>query len=163
MKMSEFNKRRKRLMRKMGKGSIAILPTASVKQRNSDVEHLFRPDSDFLYLTGFDEPETVAVLRPGHKDAEFILFCRERDPEKELWDGLRAGTEGAKENFGADAAFPINELEKTLPGLLRDCKRVFYAMGSHPELDRQLPRWVKQVRQQARSGISGPQEFIALD
>jgi len=163
MNQSEFKKRRQRLMRKMGKGSIAIVPTAPVRQRNSDVDHRFRPDSDFIYLTGFAEPEAICVLRPGHDEGEYLLFCRERDPEKELWDGLRAGLDGAKERYGADEAYPITELEQYLPKMLENHQRVFYAIGSHEEMDLLLPKWIRQVRNMARAGITAPKEIVALD
>ncbi|RLW56622.1 MAG: Xaa-Pro aminopeptidase, partial [gamma proteobacterium symbiont of Stewartia floridana] len=87
MQMSEFKRRRRELMRMMGPGSIAILPTAPLLIRNRDVHFPYRPDSDFFYLTGFPEPEAVLVLIPGRKQAEYILFNRESDPVKELWDG----------------------------------------------------------------------------
>lgn len=163
MNQAEFKKRRQRLMRKMGKGSIAIVPTAPVRPRNNDVEHTYRPDSDFLYLTGFAEPEAVCVLRPGHEEGEYLLFCRERDPEKELWDGLRAGLEGAKKQYGADEAYPITELEQHLPKMLENHQRVFYAIGSHEQMDLLLPKWIRQVRNMARAGITAPKEIIALD
>ena len=95
MNKNEFARRRKRLMQAMGKESIAILPNAPVRQRNRDVEHAYRPDSDFYYLTGFAEPESVAVIVPGRVHGEYILFCRERDPLMETWHGRRAGLEGA--------------------------------------------------------------------
>ena len=107
----EFGRRRKQLMRMMGKDSIAIIPTASELLRNRDVEFPFRADSDFYYLTGFHEPDAVAVLIPGRPHGEYLLFCRERDPEMELWHGARSGLEGACADFGADDAFPIGDID----------------------------------------------------
>ena len=102
MNQSEFKRRRRQLMGMMGSNSVAILPTGIEAVRNRDVHHPFRPDSDFYYLTGFSEPDAVIVLVPGRAHGEFILFCREKDPAKEMWDGRRAGLEGAVANFGAD-------------------------------------------------------------
>ncbi|TLY88475.1 MAG: Xaa-Pro aminopeptidase, partial [Gammaproteobacteria bacterium] len=95
MAKDEFARRRRQLMRLMGRDSIAVLPAAPVRHRNSDVEYPYRQDSDFHYLTGFGEPEAVAVLVPGRPQAEYILFVRERDPTRETWDGRRAGPAGA--------------------------------------------------------------------
>ena len=150
-------------MRMMGRGSIAILPAAPLLKRNRDVDHIYRPDSDFFYLTGFPEPEAVAVLIPGRNQAEYVLFCRERDPEREMWDGRRAGQEGACEIYGADDAFPIGDLDDILPRMLEQCERVYYAMGCNPELDKSMSGWISDIRAQSRRGVQGPLEFIALD
>src|SRR5580700_2889962 len=101
---TEFSRRRRQLMRLMGRDSIAIVPAAPVRHRNNDVEYAYRQDSDFQYLTGFGEPESVAVLVPGREHAQYVLFVRDRDPERETWDGRRAGTEGATRHYGADDA-----------------------------------------------------------
>src|SRR5580658_10174364 len=98
----EFRRRRRQLMRLMGRDSIAIVPAAPVRHRNNDVEYAYRQDSDFQYLTGFGEPESVAVLVPGRVPAQYLLFVRDRDPVRETWDGRRAGTEGATRQYGAD-------------------------------------------------------------
>ncbi len=163
MKMSEFARRRRQLMRMMGNGSIAIVPAAPERLRNRDVEYPYRQDSDLHYLTGFPEPETVAVLIPGRRQGEFVLFCRATDPEREAWTGPRAGQEGAVENFGADDSFPITDLDDILPGLLEGCERVFYTMGRDPEFDRRLIAWVNRIRENTRSGSRPPAEFISLD
>ena len=109
---AEYARRRKSLMEQMEPNSIAILPAAPVYIRNRDVEHVYRQDSDFQYLTGFPEPEAVMVLIPGREHGEYVLFCRERNPEREQWDGLRAGQEGAVRDFGADDAFPISDIDE---------------------------------------------------
>jgi Xaa-Pro aminopeptidase len=163
MNKNEFARRRKRLMQSMGKDSIAILPNAPVRQRNRDVEHAYRPDSDFYYLSGYAEPESVAVLVPGRPHGEYILFCRERDPEMETWHGRRAGLEGAMERFGADDAFPITDIDEILPGLLENRERVFYTMGCNSDFDRQVMAWIKLLRQKSRAGVHAPGEFISLD
>lgn len=163
MNASEFRRRRRQLMGMMGPNSVAILPTSREAVRNRDVHHPFRPDSDFFYLTGFAEPDAVMVLVPGRAHGEYILFCREKDPEKEIWDGYRAGLEGATADYGADDAFPISDLDDILPGLLEERERVFFAMGTDPALDKRVSDWVAQVRARARAGVQGPIEFLALD
>ncbi len=159
----EFARRRRQLMRLMGRDSIAILPAAPVRHRNNDVEYDFRQDSDFWYVTGFAEPESVAVLIPGRAQAEYILFVRDRDPARETWDGRRAGPLGAVRDFGADDAFPITDLDDILPGLLENRERVFYEMGVYADFDQRMVGWVNGLRTQARNGRHPPQEFVALD
>jgi len=159
----EYARRRKALMAEMVPNSIAILPAAAVALRNRDVEHPYRQDSDFQYLSGFGEPEAVMALIPGREHGEYVLFCRERDPLRELWDGLRAGQEGAVRDFGADDAFPISDIDDILPGLIEGRDRVYTAMGSHPEFDRHLMEWINQIRSKANLGAQPPKEFVALD
>jgi Xaa-Pro aminopeptidase len=163
LRKDEFSRRRRQLMRMIGKGGIAILPTASEKQRNSDVHYFYRPDSDFHYLTGFAEPDSVAVLVPGRPQAEYILFVRDRDPARETWDGKRAGPEGATRDYGADDAFPVGDIDDILPGLIEGCERVYYTMGVHPDFDQRVIGWVNVLRAQAKLGKHTPQEFVALD
>jgi Xaa-Pro aminopeptidase len=162
MNRREFPKRRKRLMDMMGNESIAIVPTAPVRIRNRDVEYPFRPDSDFYYLTGYVEPEAVAVLIPDRHNGEYVLFCRENDPVMEIWNGHRAGLEGAREICGADDAFPIEDLDEILPGLLEDRERIFYTMGSDSKFDERVLKWVNEVRSRIRTGVNAPDEFISL-
>ena len=160
---SEYARRRKALMAQMVPNSIAILPASAVAIRNRDVEHVYRQDSDFQYLSGFPEPEAVVVLIPGREYGEYVLFCRERNPARELWDGLRAGQEGAMRDFGADDAFPINDIDDILPGLIEGRDRVYSAMGSNPEFDRHLMDWINVIRSKAHLGAQPPNEFVALD
>ncbi len=159
----EFAKRRKNLMRMIGNDAIAIVPASTVKVRNRDVEFDYRQDSDFMYLTGFLEPEAVAVLVPGRSQAQFILFCRERDMEMETWNGRRAGQQGAIDLYGADDAFPIGDIDEILPGILEQRERVFYTMGVNAEFDHQVIGWVNQIREKGRGGSHTPHEFIALE
>ena len=159
----EYSRRRKALMAQMVPNSIAVLPAAQVRTRNRDTEYPYRQDSDFQYLTGFPEPEAVAVLIPGRAHGEFVLFCRERDSERELWDGYRAGQEGALASYGADDAFPISDIDDILPGLIEGRERVYYAMGANPEFDRRLTGWINSIRSKARLGAQPPNEFEALD
>jgi Xaa-Pro aminopeptidase len=147
----------------MGRDSIAILPAAVPKTRNNDVHYGFRQDSDYHYLTGFDEPESVAVLVPGRSGGEYLLFVRERDPERETWDGHRAGPEGATRDFDADDAFPIGDLDDILPGLMENRARVFYTMGVNHEFDQRVLGWVNGLRAQARHGRHPPHEIVALE
>ena len=160
---SEYVRRRKALMAQMEPNSIAVLPAAAVAIRNRDVEHVYRQDSDFQYISGFPEPEAVAVLIPGREHGEYVLFCRERNAERELWDGLRAGQEGAIRDYGADDAFPINDIDDILPGLIEGRDRVYSAMGSNPEFDRHLMEWINVIRSKAHLGAQPPNEFVALD
>ncbi|WP_095156431.1 Xaa-Pro aminopeptidase [Pseudomonas sp. Irchel 3E13] len=160
---AEYARRRKSLMAQMEPNSIAILPAAAVAIRNRDVEHVYRQDSDFQYLSGFPEPEAVIALIPGREHGEYVLFCRERNPEREQWDGLRAGQEGAIRDFAADDAFPIADIDDILPGLIEGRDRVYSAMGSNAEFDRRLMEWINVIRSKARLGASPPNEFVALD
>ncbi|HEY9034812.1 MAG TPA: Xaa-Pro aminopeptidase [Pseudomonadales bacterium] len=159
----EFARRRKALMDDMLDNSIAIIPSAREVIRNHDAHYPFRQDSDFYYLTGFAEPDAVAVLIPGREHGQYILFCRDRDPARELWDGYRAGPEGACQAYLADDAFPIGDIDDILPGLLegRDC--VYYAMGRHKDFDAQVMGWVNSIRANTRNGAQPPGEFIDLD
>ncbi|MEZ5435929.1 MAG: Xaa-Pro aminopeptidase [Pseudomonadales bacterium] len=158
----EFAARRARLMQMMEPNSIAIIPAAHEILRNNDTHFPFRQDSDFYYLTGFNEPDAVAVLIPGRAHGAFVLFCRDRDPERDLWDGYRAGPEGACSDYGADDAFPMDDLDEILPGLLEGRERVYYAMGRDSEFDRHVMEWVNAIRGKVRSGAIPPGEFLDL-
>ena len=156
-----FADRRKDLIDMIGDG-IAILATAYHQSRNSDVLFPFRPDSDFYYLTHFSEPEAIAVFAPGRTDGEFLLFCRERDADKEQWDGLRAGLRGAVEHYGADQAFPIDQFNNQLPELLDSRKKIYGMIGRYPDLDHKLLTATNTVRGQRRSGVHPPGGYIDL-
>jgi Xaa-Pro aminopeptidase len=163
MNRNEFAKRRKQLMRMIGTDGIAILPSAPVRMRSRDAEYRYRQDSDFYYLTGFAEPDAICILAPGRDNGEFVLFCRDRNREKELWNGSRQGPEGAVANYGADDAFPIDDADDILPGILETRPRVYYAMGAYPEFDRRVSDWVRSLRSQEAAGRRPPQEVVALD
>jgi Xaa-Pro aminopeptidase len=160
---NEFTRRREQLMKLMGKDSIAIVPAAPIRHRNSDVEYAYRQDSDFFYLTGFGEPEAVAVLIPGREQAEYVLFVRDRDPARETWDGRRAGPAGATRIYGAHDAFPFADMDEILPGLIEGRARVFYTMGVYADFDARVVGWVNGLRAQSQRGRHPPQEFVALD
>ena len=163
MNNKEFTRRRRNLMQMVGSGGIAIMPSAPVRTRSRDVEYRFRQDSDFYYLTGFAEPGAVAVLAPGRKNGEYLVFCRERDAEKERWDGKRMGTDGVTEHHGADDAFPIDDIDDILPGIMESCDRVYYTMGLYPDFDARIADWVNSLRSGGNRGVHTPQEFVALD
>ena len=162
IKPSEFARRRKQLMRMADDDAILILPAAPERIRSKDTHYPYRQDSDFWYLSGFAEPEAVLVLVPGRKHGESLLFCRERDAEKEAWDGPRAGPEGAIDAFGMDDAYPISDLDDILPGLLEGRSRVYYHFGRDTEFDLKLIGWVNRVRAQVRQGAQPPHEFLEL-
>ena len=162
MDRKEFARRRRQFMRMIGKDAIAILPAAPVRHRNGDIEYAYRQDSHFYYLTGFPEPDAVAVLAPGRPQAEYLLFVREHDALRESWDGARAGTDGAVERYGADDAFPIADIDEILPGLMETRSQVYYSMGTHADFDPHVLSWVNGFRVQARQGAGAPHEFVAL-
>ncbi len=161
MNAKEFARRRKHLMELIGANGIAVLAAAPERVRSRDTLFNYRPDSDFYYLTGFAEPEAVAVLVPGREQGQFLMFCRERNPERELWDGPRFGPEGAVEHFGADDAFPIADLDDILPGLLERTDRVYYSMGGN-DFDQRLLAFIQTLNSKRQSGHA-PSELVALD
>lgn len=160
--LSSYAKRRKQLMRIAGDDAILVLPAAPERIRSRDTHYPYRQDSDFWYLTGFAEPEAVLVLVPGRKHGENLLFCRERDSDREGWDGPRFGPEGAVEKLGLDDAYPIDDLDEILPGLLEGRTRVYYHFGRDTEFDLKLIGWLNRVRAQARQGAQSPHEFLEL-
>ncbi|MCP1727527.1 Xaa-Pro aminopeptidase [Natronospira proteinivora] len=158
----EFERRRRQLMRIMGDDAVAILPAAPEQRRSRDIFHPYRQDSDFFYLTGFPEPEAVMVLIPGRAHGEYILFCRDADEDREAWDGARITPDGACQDFGADDAFPIGDMDDILPGLLEGRERIFYAMGREPAFDRRVLDWVRHLKDHGEGGHDA-HEVVALD
>lgn len=159
---AEYRRRRRQLMEMAGEDAILVLPAASEKVRSLDTHYPYRQDSDFWYLSGFPEPDAVLVLIPGRRHGEVILFCRERDAEREAWDGGRAGQDGAVADYGMDDAYPIDDLDDILPGLLEGRSRVYYHFGRDAEFDLKLIGWVNRVRSQVRHGAQPPHEFLEL-
>ena len=159
---AEFAKRRRRLMAMADEGAILIVPAAPERLRSKDTTYPFRQDSDFWYLTGFEEPEAVLVLVPGRRQGECLLFCRERDKEKEAWDGPRLGPEGAVKALKMDDAYPIADLDDILPGLLEGRSRVYYHYGRDAGFDLTLMGWLNRVRARKRLGAEPPHEFLEL-
>ncbi|HSW68720.1 MAG TPA: Xaa-Pro aminopeptidase [Gammaproteobacteria bacterium] len=160
--MIEFSKRRKKLMQQIGPDSIAILPAAPAVARNHYHEYPYRQNSDFFYLTGFNEPEAVMLLAPKRKNGEFILLNRVKDRDKEIWDGYRAGQQGACKDFGANEAFPIQELEKKLPELFAGREKIYCALGVSTAFDKIILNAVNDVRAQTRSGLQTPLAFVDI-
>ncbi len=163
IKPSEYQRRRKQLMRSAGEGAVLIIPAAPERTRNSDVLYPYRQHSDFLYLTGFREPSAVLVLLPEARGGKAVLFCRERDAKREMWDGPMAGIEGAVNDHGMDEAYPFTELETRLPKLLRDRTRIFFDLGQVPEFDRKLIAWVNELRNRPRKDFHAPDEIVGID
>ena len=157
------SRRRTELVNQIGADDIVIIPTSSVKSRNSDVEYQFRPDSDFYYLTGFNEPEAVAVICPGRPQGEYVIFCRERDELREMWDGRRAGLEGAVEYFGADDAFPIEDIGEILPGMMEEREKVYTTVGRYPDFDALILSWLNKIKRDVRIGKHAPYELVDLN
>jgi Xaa-Pro aminopeptidase len=138
--------------------AVAVIPAAPVFVRNNDVEHEYRQDSDLFYLTGFDEPESVAVLDAITR--KLTLFVRPRDRDREVWDGPRAGVDGAKAHFGADDSLVIAELDDKLPGLLQNHQRVYYRLGHNRKFDDRVLSAIDRVRTRQRTGVSAPTELV---
>jgi Xaa-Pro aminopeptidase len=159
---AEYKKRRKRLMGMMPEGALAVVPGASEQRRNRDIFYPFRQDSDFFYLTGFTEPDALLVLAPGRGHGEEILFCAERDPRAEQWDGERMGPDRATQMLGVDDAFPYVDMDDILPGLLEGREKIFVTLGEYPDLDQRLLAWVANIRQREAGGAQTPGEFLAL-
>lgn len=159
----EFARRRRELMNLMGNNSIAILPSAKEVVRSRDTNFSFRQDSDFHYLTGFPEPDSVLVLLPGREQAEYVMFCREKDPKMETWHGRRYGPAGVKKHFGCNDAFPIEDIDDILPGLMEGRDRIYYEFGNHTEFDNNIMGWINVLRSQVKMGAQPPGELIDLN
>ncbi len=140
-------------------GGVALLPTAPERQRNSDTDHPYRHDSHFHYLSGFNEPEALLLLR---SDGHTTLFCRPSHPEREIWDGRRLGVEAAPQALGVDAALPVEALDDTMVSLLADQRAIWFPFGRGPELHTRVAGWVARVRSRERSGIECPTELHDL-
>jgi len=152
-----YAQRRHRLLTQMQRG-IAIIPNAREKQRNSDADHPYRFDSSFYYLSGFGEPESVLVLVAGSQP-QSILFCREKDREREIWHGYRSGPDAAQEQFGFDAAYPIARLDEKLIELMGNQPALFYPLGADAAWDQRILRLRASIQEKTRSGIRAPDEI----
>ncbi|MEM1402035.1 MAG: Xaa-Pro aminopeptidase [Pseudomonadota bacterium] len=159
----DYARRRRHLMGLMEPNSIAIVTGASLATRSRDTEYRFRQDSDFHYLTSFPEPDAVAVLLPGRVHGEYVLFCHEKDPVEELWNGERVGADAALQRFGADDAFPLADIDDILPGLIEGRGRVYYSMGRSRDFDTRIMAWVNSIRSKVAAGAVPPGEFTDLD
>jgi Xaa-Pro aminopeptidase len=163
IKQKEYARRRRQLMQMAGEESIIILQAAPAKLRNNDVYFPYRQDSDFLYLTGFREHDAILVLIPGSGDGTSILFCRDRDPEREKWDGRMVGVDAAVSEFGMDEAYDIKQAETRLRDLLRDRERIYHDLGRYPLFDQRLIGWLNEFRGETRKTFHAPEEIHALD
>jgi len=143
----------------MRPNSVAIIPAAREATRSNDTHYRFRQDSDFFYLTGFEEPEAIAVIKPDETH-EYVLFVRPRDPEREIWDGRRAGVEGAKTEFGAQEAFPVAEFDAKLTEILNDAEILYYRLGVHHDLDDKIIREIARMRGLNRKPIHPPTTIV---
>jgi len=153
--MQEFKTRRHELLASMVEG-IAIVPTAAEAVRNRDSHYPYRFDSYFYYLTGFKEPESVLILIAGDKPKS-ILFCRDKDIEREIWDGFRYGPKAAQDTFGFDEAYTINQLDEMMPKILSNQAKLFYSLGAEAGWDVKVTQWLNQVKELARMGVSAPE------
>jgi len=153
--LSTYRARRERLARAMGAG-VAVIPTAPERIRNRDTHYPYRFDSHFYYLTGFPEPEAVAVIVAG-EHPKTVLFCRTRNEEREIWDGFRYGPEAARERFGFDEAQPVEELDAALASLLENQPALFYPVGADAAFDLRAMQWLNAVRARARTGAAAPE------
>ena len=163
IKQKEYARRRRQLMRMAGEESIIILQAAPPRIRNNDAHYPYRQDSDFLYLTGFREPDALLVLIPEEKQGRSILFCRERDSEREMWDGRMVGLDAAVADYGMDEAHSIDEVGNLLRELLQDRDRIYYDLGRDPLFDQRLIGWLNEFRGEARKTFHAPEEIHALD
>jgi Xaa-Pro aminopeptidase len=154
---SIYAQRRAKLIEQMQAG-VAVIPTAAERVRNRDAHYPYRFDSYFYYLSGFTEPGAALVLMGGKKSRS-ILFCRDKDPEREVWDGYRCGPEGARERFGFDESHSLTKLDELMPNLLADQPVLHYAMGTDEQWDARIVGWLNSVRSQARSGVTAPAEI----
>ncbi|HKV65619.1 MAG TPA: aminopeptidase P N-terminal domain-containing protein, partial [Rhodanobacteraceae bacterium] len=158
---AEFARRRRELMRMAGDSAALVVAAAPRRMRNADAAWPYRQDSDFHYLAGFPEPDAVLALLPGRSRGEVVLFCRERDPERERIDGVRVGPDDAVARFGVDDAFPVEDIDDILPGMLEGRTRLYCHFGRENEFDAQLLRWLRRLRS-SRGGAVVPREFVAL-
>ena len=144
-------------MSRMEENSVAIISSAREATRSHDTEYRFRQDSDFFYLTGFNEPEAIAVIAPSQREQRYTLFVRPRDPEREVWNGRRAGLEGAKSDYGADAAFQIGEFPEKLSELIGGARNLYYRLGADAELDEIIVKQLRRMRLKGQKGAPAPQ------
>ncbi len=156
----DYRARRNAVAARMEKGAVAILPAAPERIRNNDAHYPYRQDSDLHWLTGFDEPQSVLMLQATDGGHESVLFVRRRDPAREIWDGKRAGVEGAVRDFGVDAAHVIDEIDEVAPKLLESATSIVYRLGFDDAWDARVIRWLGELRRRARLGITPPRAVI---
>ena len=161
----DFQDRRDRLAEAMGPNSIAIIETSQKAMRNRDADYKYRTDSSFFYLTGFAEPEAVAVIETNENGEEYTysLFCRERNREMEIWNGYRAGVDGAVDDYDADEAYAIDLLDEEIIEKLLNKEKLFYRIGQRAEFDARVAKWIVQANGESRKGTTAPAQLIQLD
>jgi Xaa-Pro aminopeptidase len=160
MRSKEVAQRQKRLLDQLKPDGVAIIAAANEVVRSGDAHYLFRQNSDFYYLTGFDEPDAIAVFAPGRKEGEYILFNRRRNPEREVWDGPRAGQDGAVKDYGANQAFAIDEVDTILPEILQQYQKIYCQLGREASFDQRVMTWVNTLRRKVRAGVNTPSQFV---
>ncbi|TAN08632.1 MAG: M24 family metallopeptidase [Rhodanobacteraceae bacterium] len=158
---AEFARRRRELMRMAGRGAALVVAAAPRRMRNADAAWPYRQDSDFHYLTGFPEPDAVLALLPARQRGEVVLFCREHDAARERIEGACVGPEAAVAHFGVDDAFPIEDIDDILPGMLEGRTRLYCHFGRENEFDARLLRWMRRLRSSRGGGVV-PREFVSL-
>ena len=160
---NNFSERRSNLAHKVLDDSAIIIASASVKSRISDTDYAYRQDSNFYYLSGYEEPESLILIRPNHANEKFIIFCRDRDPLREQWDGFRTGQEGAISEYGADASYSINSVDQLMPELLKGSKNIYFSMSSPCGIDSKINHWIEDIRKNMRAGAEPPENLLSLD
>jgi len=160
---NNFSERRSHLANKVLEDSAIIIASASVKSRISDTDYAYRQDSNFYYLSGYEEPESLILIRPDQEKEKFIIFCRDRDPLREQWDGFRSGQDGAMQEYQADSAYSINSIDQQMPHLLEGIKNIYFSMSAPNGVDLKISQWVEHIRKNTRAGAEPPQNLLSLD
>ena len=160
---NNFSERRLKLSDKVLEDSAIIVASALVKARISDTDYAYRQDSNFYYLSGYEEPDSLLLIRPNSDKEKFIIFCRDRDPLREQWDGFRTGQEGAVQQYGADNAYSINSLDQMMPDLLAGVKNIYFSMSAPCGVDIKISHWMEDIRKNTRAGAEPPNNLLSLD
>lgn len=160
---NNFSERRLKLSDKVLEDSAIIVASALVKARISDTDYAYRQDSNFYYLSGYEEPDSLLLIRPNNDKEKFIIFCRDRDPLREQWDGFRTGQEGAVQQYGADNAYSINSLDQMMPDLLAGVKNIYFSMSAPCGVDIKISHWMEDIRKNTRAGAEPPNNLLSLD
>jgi len=163
IEQTEYLERRQRLMKQVGDKSIVIIPAAKESIRSGDANYLFRQNSDFYYLTGFPEPDAIAVLVPGFEPGPYLLFCHDHDPKVERWEGRRAGHSGARDQYLANEAYDIESFKEMLLDLLKERKQVYFPVGQHDKFDKRIFKAIRKLKRRSRNGVVVPQEYFSTD
>jgi len=162
-KAIDFASRRKKLSELVLDDSVILVSSSNIKFRNSDADYPFRQDSNFYYLSGFNEPESIIVIRPSAEKRKYVIFCRDRDPLREQWDGFRSGQDGAKKVHGADEAYSISLVDEIMPELLEGSRNIYYSMSSPNGINLRLENWLDHIRANKRHGSEVAENLLSLD